>query len=106
MEGYKKLGRRGDIVAKVPKAMKQAIDITKEYLRSKNKKSRYNNIDPSEFVSVMAYMFQYFEYLELFIGIDKDRSGTMTSKEFRKGLPLMKKFGLNIHDPDKEFVVL
>ena len=40
------------------------------------------------------------------MGIDKDRSGTMTNKEFRKGLNLMKKFGLNIHDPDAEFLVL
>jgi hypothetical protein len=38
--------------------------------------------------------------------IDKDLSGTVETKEFRQGLPLMKKFGLNIHDPDAEFLVL
>lgn len=48
-------------------------------------------------------MNQYFEYLELFIEIDKDRDGTITNKEFRQGLNLMKRWGLNIHDPDAEF---
>jgi Ca2+-binding EF-hand superfamily protein len=106
MEGYKNIGKRGLIIEKVPKALTQAIQITKEYLRSPNKESRYNNIDIIEFPSVLGYMYQYFEYLELFMGIDKDRSGTITNKEFRKGLPLMKKYGLNIHDPDAEFMVL
>lgn len=49
LEGYKNLGKRGAVITAVPHALEQAIKITKEHLRSKNKNSRYNNIDPVEF---------------------------------------------------------
>ena len=56
-----------------------------------------------EFRIFLVYLRQYFEYYVMFIEIDKSGDHKVSLEEFKKAVPTMKTFNVEVKDPEKEF---
>ena len=68
-------------------------------------KSKYSDdyIEWMEFRIFLVYLRQYFEYWVMFERVDASGDHKISLDEFKKAIPTMKKWGVVITDPVKEF---
>ena len=68
-------------------------------------KSKYSDdyIEWMEFRIFLVYLRQYFEYWVMFERVDVSGDHKISLDEFKKAIPTMKKWGVVITDPVKEF---
>lgn len=68
-------------------------------------KSKYSDdyIEWMEFRIFLVYLRQYFEYWVMFERVDASGDHKISLDEFKKAIPTMKKWGVVIADPVKEF---
>ena len=68
-------------------------------------KSKYSHdyIEWMEFRIFLVYLRQYFEYWVMFERVDASGDHKISLDEFKKAIPTMKKWGVVITDPVKEF---
>lgn len=48
-------------------------------------------------------MYQYFEYFKLFETLDSNNDQRLEFTEFKKGLSVLSKWGIDIRNPEMEF---
>ena len=60
-------------------------------------------IEWMEFRIFLVYLRQYFEYWVMFERVDASGDHKISLEEFKKALPTMKKWGVEVEDPEKEF---
>ena len=56
-----------------------------------------------EFRIFLVYLRQYFEYYVMFTNIDTSGDHKVSLEEFKTAVPTMKKYNVEIKDPEKEF---
>lgn len=63
-----------------------------------------NQISDTNDLRLFLHLFkQYFEYYLLFQSIDKDKNLRLDKEEFKKAVPVLKNWGVNIEDSDQTF---
>ena len=56
-----------------------------------------------EFRHLLKYLRQYYEYWLAFDRINSDHDRRVTRQEFMKAIPIMKKWGLDMSNPDQSW---
>jgi hypothetical protein len=66
--------------------------------------SKYGDdyVSRAEFKYLLAYLKQYFAYWLVFAATDSDNDRRISREEFSKGIPILKKFGINFKNGGKE----
>lgn len=82
--------------------MKQAFHASKDYYKSRSNVGD-DYIERQEFRIFLIYMYQYFEYFQLFQELDANNDQRLEFTEFKKGLSILSKWGIDIRNPEMEF---
>ena len=80
----------------------RAFQAAKDHFKGKSSVGD-DYVQMNEFRLFLLYLRQYFEYFVMFNKIDTSDDNCLSIEEFKKALPTMKKWGLEITDPDAEF---
>ena len=95
-------------VLNLPDIFKQKKVLIRAFTKAKNKikgkaKQSQDYVEWLEFRYILIYLRQYFEYYVMFCRVDTSDDFKVDIKEFKKALPTLKKWGVNIGDPVAEF---
>lgn len=95
-------------VLNLPEIFNCKKPIMRAFQAAKNKyksKSKYGDdyIEWMEFRIFLVYLRQYFEYWVMFERVDASGDHKISLDEFKTAIPTMKKWGVVITDPVKEF---
>ncbi len=80
----------------------RAFQSAKSKLKSKNEHGD-DYVSKAEFRYLLLYLRQYYEYWVAFDIVDKDDDRRVSREEFETAIPVMKKWGIEIGDPDEGF---
>lgn len=80
----------------------RAHQSAKNKLKSKNSFGD-DYVSKAQFRFLLSYLRQYYEYWVGFDRIDTDDDRRIDFDEFKKAIPMMKKWGITINDPQKAF---
>ena len=84
------------------KVLIRAFNAAKNKIKGKAKQSG-DYVEWLEFRYILIYLRQYFEYYVMFCRVDTSDDFKININEFKKALPTLKKWGVNIGDPVAEF---
>ena len=80
----------------------KAFAKSKDMVQSKNKNADLY-VGKGEFRYLILYIRQYYELYVAFAIIDKDDDRNVDYEEFLKAVPMLKSWGVNMSNPEKEF---
>ena len=83
----------------------RAFQAAKDHFKGKSSVGD-DYVQMNEFKLFLLYLRQYFEYFVMFNQIDTSDDNCLSIEEFKKVLPTMKKWGLEITDPNAEFAAM
>ena len=89
-------------IFKQKKVLIRAFNAAKNKIKGKAKQSG-DYIEWLEFRYILIYLRQYLEYYAMFCRLDTSDDFKINLDEFKKGLPIMEKWGVKISNPQEEF---
>ena len=89
-------------IFKQKKIILRAFTLAKNKVKGKTKKSD-DFVEWLEFRYILIYLRQYLEYYSMFCRLDTSDDFKINLDEFKKGIPLMEKWGVKIDNPEAEF---
>ena len=89
-------------IFKQKKIILRAFTLAKNKVKGKTKKSG-DFVEWLEFRYILIYLRQYLEYFSMFCRLDTSDDFKINLDEFKKGIPLMEKWGVKIDNPEAEF---
>ncbi len=89
-------------IFKQKKIILRAFTAAKNKVKGKTKKSG-DFVEWLEFRYILIYLRQYLEYFSMFCRLDTSDDFKINLDEFKKGIPLMEKWGVKISNPEEEF---
>ena len=101
-KGFKDMGEKAKEIYDCKPAMRQAFQASKDYYKSRSSLGD-DFIERQEFRIFLIYMYQYFEYFKLFEALDANNDQRLEFTEFKKGLTVLSKWGIDIRNPEMEF---
>ena len=95
-------------VLNIPEIFKQKKVIIRAFTSAKNKikgkaKQSGDYVEWLEFRYILIYLRQYLEYYAMFCRMDTSDDFKINFDEFKKGIPMMEKWGVKIKNPKDEF---
>ena len=87
---------------KQKKVILRAFTLAKKKIKGKAKKSG-DYVEWLEFRYILIYLRQYLEYYAMFCRLDTSDDFKINLDEFKKGIPIMEKWGIKITNPQEEF---
>ena len=86
-------------------SMLRAFNEAKDFVKSKNDIGE-DYVQKPEFRIFLMYLRQYFEYFVMFRKIDTSDDNRVSINEFKLAIPTMKKWGVEIKNPEEEFKLI
>ena len=105
---FKRLNTQLDKYLELPNVVRRKGPVKLAFNAASDKYARYglrkedNLIEWMEFRIFLVYLRQYFEYWVMFEKVDNSGDHKITLNEFKKAVPQMKNWGLEISDADVE----
>lgn len=97
--GFKQMGESMKVVYEAKQVMMRAFQAAKDF--SKNENSLEDDfLTFSEFRIFLIYIRQYLEYFVMFRKMDTNDDKKLTLEEFKKGIPLIEKWGYKVENPE------
>ena len=87
---------------KQKKVILRAFTLAKKKIKGKAKQSD-DYVEWLEFRYILIYLRQYLEYYAMFCRLDTSDDFKINLDEFKKGIPIMAKWGIKITNPEEEF---